>query len=299
LDADRQPRCFGQNRSIGTRLSTTLFRFLRSGPQSESRANVDVIMHEHPQVRVNDLAHRSGAMLILLATSLGMLVAQIDTSVVNLAIKQIGSDLDAGVNALQWVVDVYNLLFATLMLTGGRLADRFGRRIFIIGLTLFALGSVICAVAPNIATLIGGRAITGLGAALELPTSLSILTLAYADAQARARAIGIWASCNGLGFTIGPTTGGVIVGVAGWRLIFLLIVPICIAALTLTVVVVPESSDRVGRLDVLNQFLAVIALGTLAFGVTALMPVQFLPSRLPMRLDRTSERHLVSSTRRV
>jgi MFS family permease len=101
-------------------------------------------------------------MLILLATSLGMLVAQIDTSVVNLAIKQIGSDLDAGVNALQWVVDVYNLLFATLMLTDGGLADRFGRlRIFIIRLTLFALGSVICAVAPNIATLIGGCAITG------------------------------------------------------------------------------------------------------------------------------------------
>jgi MFS family permease len=114
---------------------------------------VDVIIHEHPQVRVNDPAHRLGAMLILLATSLGMLVAQIDTSVVNLAIKQIGSDLDAGVNAFQWVVDVYNLLFATLMLTDGRLADRFGRlRIFIIGLMLFALGSVICAVAPNIAT---------------------------------------------------------------------------------------------------------------------------------------------------
>jgi MFS transporter, DHA2 family, methylenomycin A resistance protein len=226
-------------------------------------------MHEHLQVRANDLARQSGAMLILLTTSLGMLVAQIDTSVVNLAIKQIGSDLDASMTALQWVADVYNLLFASLMLTGGRLADRFGRRrVFIIGLTLFALGSVICAGAPNVATLITGRAITGLGAALELPTSLSILTLAYADAQTRARAIGIWASCNGLGFIIGPTTGGVIVDMAGWRLIFLLIVPICVAALTLAVFVVPESSDRAGpRFDVLGQFLAVIAVGTLAFGV--------------------------------
>jgi hypothetical protein len=103
-------------------------------------------MNEHPRVCANDLARRSCAMLILLATSLGMLVAQVDSSVVNLAIKQIGSDLDASVTALQWVIDVYNLLFAALMLTGGRLADRFGRpRIFVIGRTLLALGSVICA----------------------------------------------------------------------------------------------------------------------------------------------------------
>ena len=102
-------------------------------------------------------------MLILLTTSLAVRVARIDTSVVNLAIKRAGSDVDPSVNALQWVVGIYDMLFAVLMLTGGRPAERFGR-IFILGLTL--LGSLICAVAPNVATLIAGRAITGLGAAL-------------------------------------------------------------------------------------------------------------------------------------
>jgi Major Facilitator Superfamily len=123
-------------------------------------------------------------MLILLTTSLAARVARIDTSVVNLTIKQIGSDVDPSVNALQWVVDIYNMLFAALMLTGGGPAERFGR-IFIIGLTL--LGSLICAVAPNVATLIAGRAITGLGGrACELPISRSILTLVYGDAQVQA-----------------------------------------------------------------------------------------------------------------
>src|SRR5580658_6845922 len=164
-----------------------------------------------------------GSTLILLTMSLGVLVAQIDTSVVNLAVKQIGAKLAAGVTELQWVVDAYNLVYASLLLTAGTLADLFGRRrMFALGIALFTLGSLVCGLAPNATVLVAGRAIAGLGAAFEVPTSLAILTVAYPDSKERTKALGLWASCNGLAFVIGPTLGGVLVDAAGWRSIFLL-----------------------------------------------------------------------------
>src|SRR5690349_5005888 len=103
--------------------------------------------------------------LVLLATSLGVLIAQVDTSVVSLAVKRIGADFGATVSAMQWTIDLYNLVYASLLLTGGALGDLYGRRrTFICGIGLFALGSVVCAAAPNMAMLLAGRAITGLGA---------------------------------------------------------------------------------------------------------------------------------------
>ena len=207
--------------------------------------------------------------LILLTTSLGVLVAQIDTSVVNLAVKQIGASLDAGVTALQWVVDAYNLVYASLLLTAGTLADLYGRRrIFALGIALFTLGSLICGLAPNTIVLVAGRAVAGLGAALEVPTSLAILAVAYPDSKERTRALGVWASCNGLAFIIGPTLGGLLVDAVGWRSIFLLIIPLCAATLALTATSVPESSDpKDRRLDLPGQALAIAALGTLSLGV--------------------------------
>ncbi|HVU41681.1 MAG TPA: MFS transporter [Xanthobacteraceae bacterium] len=210
-----------------------------------------------------------GTTLILLTMSLGVLIAQIDTSVVNLAVKEIGASLDAGVTALQWVVDAYNLVYASLLLTAGTLADLYGRRrIFALGIALFTLGSLVCGLAPNATVLVAGRAVAGLGAALEVPTSLAILAVAYPGAKQRAQALGIWASCNGLAFIIGPTLGGVLVESVGWRSIFLLIIPLCVLALGLTATAVPESSDPKGRsLDVPGQALAVAALGALSLAV--------------------------------
>jgi EmrB/QacA subfamily drug resistance transporter len=207
--------------------------------------------------------------LILVTMSLGVLIAQIDTSVVNLAVKQIGANLNAGVTALQWVVDAYNLVYASLLLTAGTLADIYGRRrIFALGIALFTLGSLLCGLAPNVIVLVAGRAIAGLGAALEVPTSLAILTVAYPDTRERTRALGLWASCNGLAFVIGPTVGGVLVDSVGWRSIFLLIVPLCVATLALTMTSVPESKDPSGRkLDLPGQALAIAALGTLSLAV--------------------------------
>src|SRR6201991_3607032 len=191
-----------------------------------------------------DAAARTHPRLVLLATSLGVLVAQIDTSVVNLALKSIAADLNAGVSAMQWVIDAYNLVYASLLLTGGTLGDLYGRRrIFAFGIVLFAGGTLICALAPDAATLIAGRIISGLRAAFALPMSLVLLTIASPEKEARAHALGIWASCNGLAFIIGPTLGGWLVAAFGWRSIFYVTLPVCALALVLTYTALSESAE--------------------------------------------------------
>jgi EmrB/QacA subfamily drug resistance transporter len=202
--------------------------------------------------------------LILLTMSLGVLIAQIDTSVVNLAIKPIGADFKADVTALQWIVDAYNLVYASLLLSAGTLADLYGRRlIFALGIALFTLGTLVCGLAPDVFTLVAGRAVAGLGAALEVPASLAILTITYLDTKERTRALGIWASCYGIAMVIGPTAGGVLVDTSGWRSIFLLILPFCVATLALVMTSVPESNSPQGRrLDLPGQTLAIAALGS-------------------------------------
>jgi EmrB/QacA subfamily drug resistance transporter len=205
--------------------------------------------------------------LVLLAASLGVLLAQIDTSAVNLALKTIGADLHAGVSELQWVIDAYNLVYASLLMTGGTLGDLYGRRrLFVLGIALFMAGTLVCALAPTPGVLIAGRIVSGVGAAFELPMSLVLLTVAFPEPKARAHAMGIWASCNGLAFIIGPTVGGWLVSVVGWRSIFYLALPICAAAIVLTYYAVSESAEPEGRrLDLPGQGLVVVGLGGLAF----------------------------------
>jgi len=212
------------------------------------------------------LPRPAGVSLFVLC--LGVLAAQIDSSVVNLAVKRIGADLKAGVSALQWVLDAYNLVYASLLLTAGTLGDLYGRRrIFTAGMALFALGTAVCGLAPGIGILITGRVIAGIGAAAVLPSSLAILAATYPEGPARSHALGIWASCNGLALAIGPTIGGLLVDGAGWRSIFLLILPVAGLALAL-MRHVPESSAPQGRrLDPAGQALAILGLGALAFAV--------------------------------
>ncbi|HEX3972902.1 MAG TPA: MFS transporter [Stellaceae bacterium] len=203
--------------------------------------------------------------LVLLTTCLGILIAQVDTSVVNLALAPIGKALSAPVSVLQWVIDAYNLVYASLLLMSGTLADLYGRRrIFALGIAIFTVGSLICGFAPDEMVLIGGRAVSGLGAALLVPTSLAILAVTYEDAAERAHAIGIWASCYGVALAIGPSLGGFLVHGAGWRSIFLMIVPFALVALGLTVRALPESSDPQGRrLDLPGQIFAIATLALL------------------------------------
>jgi EmrB/QacA subfamily drug resistance transporter len=207
---------------------------------------------------------RGNPRLVLLTTCLGVLIAQLDTSVVNLALKPIGADLHLGVSTLQWVVDAYNLVYACLLLTAGTVGDLYGRRlVFASGVALFTIGSIACGFAPGETLLIAGRAISGLGAALMLPISLAILAIAYPDAKARAHAIGVWASCYGLALAISPTIGGLLVDAFGWRSIFLLIVPVSLLALGMTSFL-PETKDPQGRqLDLPGQVLGIAALVTL------------------------------------
>lgn len=202
--------------------------------------------------------------LILVTMCLGVLIAQVDTSVVNLALAPIGQALDVPVSVLQWVIDAYNLVYASLLLMAGTLADLYGRRrIFALGVAIFTLGSLICGFAPSEEMLIAGRALSGLGAALLVPTSLAILAVTYEDAAERAHAIGIWASCYGVALAIGPSVGGFLVSAAGWRSIFLMIVPFALVALGLTLRV-PETRDPEGRrLDLPGQTLAIVMLALL------------------------------------
>ncbi|WP_322083405.1 MFS transporter [Burkholderia sp. BCC1972] len=205
--------------------------------------------------------------LTLLTLCIAVLVAQVDTAVVNLATRAIGDYFHAGVGALQWVVDSYNLCYAVLLLTGGLLADLHGRRrIFIAGTAIFTVASLLCALAPSVTALIAARALAGVGAALLLPASLAIVRVVWHDPVDRGRALGIWAACNGAAMAIGPTLGGVLIRHFGWRSIFFVVVPLSVAAMLLAIPAVPESSDPRGRhFDGAAQVTGALALGALAY----------------------------------
>ena len=209
--------------------------------------------------------------LVLCAMCLGVLIAQVDTSVVNLAIQPIGASFHASVAALQWVLDAYNLVYATLLLSGGLLADLYGRRrIFLFGSGLMLAASLVCAFAPGIDVLIAARACAGIGAALLLPSSLAIIRVVWREPGERNHVLGIWASCNGLAFAVGPSLGGVLIHHVGWSSVFLLAVPLALGALVLGRLAVPDSADPAGRhFDLPGQVLGAAALGGLAFAAIA------------------------------
>ena len=147
--------------------------------------------------------------VILFILCLAVLIAQVDTSVVNLAVHAIGIGLRAPLPALQWVVDAYNLSYAALLMTGGTLADLLGRRrVLQAGAAVFVLGSLLAGLAPDIGVLIAARVLAGIGAALLLPASLALIRVIWADPHERAHAIGVWAGTNGAAVAIGPTLGG-------------------------------------------------------------------------------------------
>ncbi|MHB1897696.1 MAG: MFS transporter, partial [Metallibacterium sp.] len=216
--------------------------------------------------------------VILFILCLAVLIAQVDTSVVNLAVHAIGVGLHAPLPALQWVVDAYNLSYAALLMTGGALADLLGRRrVLQAGAAVFVLGSLLAGLAPTIALLIAGRALAGVGAALLLPASLALIRVIWADPHERAHAIGIWAGTNGAALAIGPTLGGWLIQTVGWRSVFLLIVPIGLAVLLWAPRAIPESRDAQGRrVDLPGQLFGGLLLAALA--VAAIVQRFMLPA---------------------
>jgi EmrB/QacA subfamily drug resistance transporter len=220
---------------------------------------------------------------IIAATVLGSSMAMLDATVVNVALPTIGNELHTSLAGLQWVVTAYTLTLAGLILLGGALGDRFGRRrIFLIGVTWFALSSALCGLAPNIGVLIAARGLQGIGGALLTPGSLAIIQSTFA-ADDRPRAIGAWSGLGGVAGALGPFLGGWIVGSIGWRWIFLLNLPLAVAVLVVTSRHVPESRDPTaqGRFDIAGAVLAALALAGITDGLIEAPSASLLESVVP------------------
>jgi len=205
--------------------------------------------------------------LALAAICLGFLLITLDTTIVNVALGPIVADLGGSLSGAQWVVSAYTLSFAALLLSAGALADRIGaRRGYLVGVTVFALGSVLCALAPSLGALIAARALQGIGAASLLPCSLALIAHAFPEPARRRRALGVWAGVSGVGVAAGPVLGGLLVGTLGWRAIFAVNPPIAVAIVVVVALTVEETPRRRHPFDPLGQFLAVAALGALVAG---------------------------------
>ena len=179
----------------------------------------------------------------LAAVAFGLFMIMLDNTVVNVALPSIGRDLKISISELEWVVTGYALVFAALLITGGKLADMFGRRkFFVIGLTIFSLSSLACGLAPSAGFLIGARGVQGIGAALMSPATLSIITATFPPRQ-RGQAIGIWAGVSAVALAIGPLIGGLIVDNIGWNWIFFVNVPVGALGIVVSQFVIEESRD--------------------------------------------------------
>jgi MFS transporter, DHA2 family, methylenomycin A resistance protein len=205
----------------------------------------------------------------VLATGAAFFMIVLDTSIVNLALARIGTELNSGLVTLQWLVDGYALVFASLLLGAGALGDRFGAKVaFMCGLVVFTLASALCGMAPSVETLQISRIIQGIGAALLLPNSLAALNNAFADELRRSKAIAAWATAGALGVALGPVLGGLLVQALGWRSIFMVNVPVGLIALWLTQQQIPAGPrERSRSFDVVGQMLAVATLATATYSL--------------------------------
>ncbi|MFB7458119.1 MULTISPECIES: MFS transporter [unclassified Streptomyces] len=195
-----------------------------------------------PAVRISSPTGR----WILLTTVLGSSMALLDSTVVNVALPRIGRDLDANLAALQWTVNAYMVTLAGLILLGGSLGDRYGRRrIFVLGVVWFASASLLCGLAPNVTVLIAARALQGIGGALLTPGSLALIQASF-HPDDRGRAVGLWSGFGGIGAAVGPFLGGWLVAGPGWRWVFLLNIPVALVCAPVALRHVPESSAATG-----------------------------------------------------
>jgi EmrB/QacA subfamily drug resistance transporter len=208
--------------------------------------------------------------LVLITCILASSLAFIDGSVVNVGLPAIGRNLNGDAAQLQWIVNAYLLPLSALLLLGGALGDRFGRRkILIAGISLFAIGSALCGMAPSLDWLLAARVLQGTGAALLLPSSLAILGNTF-EGEARGRAIGTWSATSAITAAVGPVLGGWLIDTVGWRFIFLINLPVAIGGIVMALAVVrdsPRGADG-AKLDFLGAVLATAALAALTWGLT-------------------------------
>ncbi|MFZ1996835.1 MAG: DHA2 family efflux MFS transporter permease subunit, partial [Solirubrobacteraceae bacterium] len=212
---------------------------------------------------------RRTRLVILGICSMSLLIVGLDATIVNVALPAIHRSFHSALSGLQWTIDAYTLVIASLLMLSGSTADRLGRRrVFQSGLALFSFGSLLCAVAPNLGLLIAARVVQAIGGSMLNPVAMSIIRNVFEDPRERAQAVGVWGALFGISMALGPVVGGVLVDSVGWRSVFIVNLPIGIAAIVLTALFVPESrAPRPRRVDPVGQVLVIVALASLTYAI--------------------------------
>lgn len=218
--------------------------------------------------RMPELSRRH-RLLVLAICCTSLLIVSLDNTVLNVALPSMQRDLDASLAGLQWTIDAYTLVLAALLMLAGSTADRIGRRrVFMAGLVVFAVGSLLCSLAPNLESLVVFRMVQAVGGSMLNPVAMSIITNTFTDPRERARAIGAWGAVVGISMAAGPIIGGLLVESVGWRSIFWINLPVGLAALLLTWRFVPESrAPKARRPDPVGQLLVIALLGSLTYAI--------------------------------
>jgi EmrB/QacA subfamily drug resistance transporter len=200
---------------------------------------------------------------------MSLFIVGLDITVVNIALPSIGRDLHADISGLQWTVDAYTVVMASLLMFSGSMADRLGRkRTFVAGLAVFSIASLLCSLAPSAGLLIASRALQAVGASMLNPIAMSIITNTFTEPRERAQAVGVWGAVFGVSMALGPIVGGAVVSSIGWRSIFWINLPIGLAAIALTLRFIPESkAPRPRRFDPVGQALVILLLASLTYGI--------------------------------
>ncbi|MGW4199522.1 MFS transporter [Streptomyces sp. NPDC004726] len=208
-------------------------------------------------------------MLVLAICCMSLLIVSLDNTILNVALPSMGRELNASVTGLQWTIDAYTLVLASLLMLAGSTADRIGRRkVFLAGLAVFTLGSLLCSLAPTLELLVVFRMVQAVGGSMLNPVAMSIIANTFTDPAERARAIGVWGGVVGISMAAGPLVGGLLVDSVGWRSIFWVNLPVGLAALALTWRYVPESrAPRPRRADPVGQLLIMALLGSLTYAI--------------------------------
>ncbi len=236
-------------------------------------------------VRMPELSHRR-RQLVLAICCMSLLIVSLDVTILNVALPAMQTDLHASTSGLQWTIDAYTLVLASLLMLSGSTADRIGRkRVFVVGLVVFSLGSLLCSVAPGLDSLIWFRMIQAVGGSMLNPVAMSIITNTFTEPRERARAIGVWGAVVGISMAAGPLIGGLLVDSVGWRSIFWINLPVGLAALLLTLKFIPESrAPKARRPDPVGQLLVIALFGSLTYaiieapdsGFTSILPFAIL-----------------------